>query len=99
MLHKSYTSPQTELSLAVDDADLFSLDVGEDILNVMTMYEVLVSTSIVTISFVPICFLTHKLMVSVFVKLCRNSIRIPFMNPDLLNASKLGCFSHNLMAV
>lgn len=53
-MHESYTSPQTELSLAVDDADLFSLDVGEDILNVMTMYEVLVSTSIVTISFITI---------------------------------------------
>ncbi|KAL5265817.1 hypothetical protein ACHWQZ_G006497 [Mnemiopsis leidyi] len=38
---QQYQEIETELSLAVDDADLFSLDVGEDILNVMTMYEVL----------------------------------------------------------
>ena len=29
----------------MDDADLFNAEVGEDILNVMTMYEVLVSSS------------------------------------------------------
>ena len=34
---------QTELAIAVDDADLFKVEVGEDILTAMQMFEVLVS--------------------------------------------------------
>ncbi|XP_063677476.1 uncharacterized protein LOC134813571 [Bolinopsis microptera] len=38
---EQYHEIETELSLAVDDADLFNSEVGEDILNAMTMYDLL----------------------------------------------------------